>query len=245
MLQFHPHLRCGNSSVVEHNLAMVGVASSTLVSRSIFLLLFLFSTAFSITIREALNEQLSERFEGIQVFALSIEQPKGIPSDIASYRLENIIITSINGAKGGAKATFSKDGAGLNINFKFEISAQMQVLFATTDIAKNETISEANSKILPIEIQNYDQIMLKAIPTSKLAKNNIKAGMPIRQNNILSPKDVLRGDELIVEVHDGGVSVQTTGIATSDASIGDIIEIRIGSSRQKGQITAKNKAVIK
>ena len=227
MLQFHSHLNCGNSSVVEHNLAMVGVASSTLVSRSIFLLIFLFSTAFSITLKEA------------------IEQPRDVPSDIASYRLENIIITSINGAKGGAKAIFSKDGAGLNINFKFEMSAQMQVLFATTDIARNEAISEANSKILPIEIQNYDQIMLKEIPAGKLAKNNIKAGAPIRQNNILSPKDVLRGDELIVEIRDGGVSVQTTGIATTDANIGDVIEIRMGSTRQKAQITAKNKAVIK
>ena len=245
MLQFHSHLNCGNSSVVEHNLAMVGVASSTLVSRSIFLLLFLFSTAFSITIKEALSQQLSERFAGISIFALSIEQPRDVPSDIASYRLENIIITSINGAKGGAKATFSKDGAGLNINFKFEMGAQMQVLFATTDIAKNEAISEANSKILPIEIQNYDQIMLKEIPAGKLAKNNIKAGAPIRQNNILSPKDVLRGDELIVEIRDGGVSVQTTGIATTDANIGDVIEIRMGSARQKAQITAKNKAVIK
>ncbi|MCI7237418.1 flagellar basal body P-ring formation chaperone FlgA [Campylobacter sp.] len=125
------------------------------------------------------------------------------------------------------------------------MSAQMQVLFATTDIARNEAISEANSKILPIEIQNYDQIMLKQIPAGKLAKNNIKAGTPIRQNNILSPKDVLRGDELIVEIRDGGVSVQTTGIATTDANIGDVIEIRMGSTRQKAQITAKNKAVIK
>ena len=87
--------------------------------------------------------------------------------------------------------------------------------------------------------------MLKQIPAGKLAKNNIKAGTPIRQNNILSPKDVLRGDELIVEIRDGGVSVQTTGIATTDANIGDVIEIRMGSTRQKAQITAKNKAVIK
>ena len=56
---------------------------------------------------------------------------------------------------------------------------------------------------------------------------------------------MLRGDELIVEIRDGGVSVQTTGIATTDANIGDVIEIRMGSTRQKAQITAKNKAVIK
>lgn len=245
MLQFCSHSNCGNSSVVEHNLAMVGVASSTLVSRSIFLLLFLFSSVFSITIKEALSEQLSERFAGISIFALSIEQPKGVPSNIASYKLDNIIITSINGSKGGAMANFSKDGAGLNINFKFEMSAQMPVLFATTDIAKNEALSEANSKILPIEIENYDQSMLSSLPAGKLAKNNIKAGTPIKQNNLLTPKDVLRGDELIVEVRDGGVSIQTTGVAMSDANIGDIIEIRMGSARQKAQVTSKNRAVIK
>ena len=39
------HFDCGNSSGVEHNLAKVGVASSNLVSRSIFfILIFLFST---------------------------------------------------------------------------------------------------------------------------------------------------------------------------------------------------------
>ena len=42
-LKYGLHFRCGNSSGVEHNLAKVGVASSNLVSRSIFLIsLFLF-----------------------------------------------------------------------------------------------------------------------------------------------------------------------------------------------------------
>ena len=48
MLKFRPF--CGNSSVVEHNLAKVGVASSNLVSRSIFCLLLFFTSLFSQTL---------------------------------------------------------------------------------------------------------------------------------------------------------------------------------------------------
>ena len=45
MVEFRPF--CGNSSVVEHNLAKVGVASSNLVSRSIFFILLFLSSLFS------------------------------------------------------------------------------------------------------------------------------------------------------------------------------------------------------
>ncbi len=45
MVEFRPF--CGNSSVVEHDLAKVGVASSNLVSRSILILLLFFSSLFS------------------------------------------------------------------------------------------------------------------------------------------------------------------------------------------------------
>ena len=45
MVEFRPF--CGNSSVVEHDLAKVGVASSNLVSRSILFLLLFISSLFS------------------------------------------------------------------------------------------------------------------------------------------------------------------------------------------------------
>ncbi len=45
MIEFRPF--CGNSSVVEHNLAKVGVASSNLVSRSILFILLFISSLFS------------------------------------------------------------------------------------------------------------------------------------------------------------------------------------------------------
>ena len=58
--------------MVEHNLAMVGVASSTLVSRSIFLLIFLFSTAFSITLKEALSNELTTKIPNLTINNIEI-----------------------------------------------------------------------------------------------------------------------------------------------------------------------------
>ena len=244
MLQFQLNFKCGNSSVVEHNLAMVGVASSTLVSRSIFLLLLLFSSLFSITIKESLTELLNEKYPNIQVEFLQIQTPRNLPSDITSYTLKEVIITSINGTNGGAKAVFDKDGSITSINFKFEIAAKMPVLIATSDIAKGTILSEQNSQIDLIEFEDYDKTMLDSIPQNKLAKNNIRANTPIRVNNIYAPKDVLKGSTLILEVRDGSVVIQSSATATSDANIGDIIEVRQGSIRQKAKIVSKNKAVI-
>ncbi len=52
MLKFNSVLS-GNSSVVEHNLAKVGVASSNLVSRSILLLLIVFIPSFSFSLNNS------------------------------------------------------------------------------------------------------------------------------------------------------------------------------------------------
>ena len=244
MIQFHFVFDCGNSSVVEHDLAMVGVASSTLVSRSIFLLLFLFSSLFSVTIKESLTELLSQKYPNIQVEFLEIQTPKNLPNDIATYVLKEVMITSINGANGGAKAVFDNGGGITSINFKFEISAKMPVLIATSDIAKGTIINQENAQILLTPFENYDKTMLDSMPENKLAKNNIRANTPIKLNNIYAPKDVLKGSTLILEVRDGSVLIQSSAVATSDANIGDTIEVRQGSLRQKAKIISKNKAVI-
>ena len=68
--------------------------------------------------------------------------------------------------------------------------------------------------------------------------------LKLKLNNIYAPKDVLKGSTLILEVRDGSVVIQSSATATSDANIGDTIEVRQGSLRQKAKIISKNKAVI-
>lgn len=245
MLQFQLNFKCGNSSVVEHNLAMVGVASSTLVSRSIFLLLFLFSTAFSITIKESLANELQNRFENIVIEQIEVFAPKNIPANIADFALKSVQITSISGAKGGAKATFSGNGKPLEINFKFEVNASVVVLVATKDIKSGEQISEQNTALLPIDLAKYEQNTLTKEQSGKLAKHNIKSGNPIKSNNLSARKAVLRGDTITLSASDGGVSVQVSVVAMQDGDIGDIIEVRNGSVRQRAQIISKTQAVVR
>lgn len=230
--------------MVEHNLAMVGVASSTLVSRSIFLLLLLFSSLFSITIKEALNDRLLEKHPNIQINALQIQTPKNVPSDISSYNLDDVTITSLRGNDGGAKAAFSKENKEININFKFEMSAKIPVLVAKTDIQKTQSVDASNAALELIDFNDYEQTMLLEMPTKKSTKHNIKANTPIRANNLIEPKDVLKGSVLAIEVRDGGVLVESSAVASSDGNIGEIIEVRQGSLRQRARIISKTKAII-
>ena len=82
MIKSHLHFNCGNSSAVEHDLAKVGVASSNLVSRSIFLMLFFTTYIFSKTITLLphycvdQNLKLNANFFGSKEMFQVIELPK-------------------------------------------------------------------------------------------------------------------------------------------------------------------------
>lgn len=244
MIQFHPHLNCGNSSVVEHNLAMVGVASSTLVSRSIFLLLFFISSVFSITIKESLSEELTNRFSDINITDIEVFAPKKLPSDIASYTLKGVQITSLSGAKGGAKAFFLKEQGSTEISFKFEINAQIPVLLASKDIKSGSRLDEENTKIALIDFAQYEQNMLSALAKNKIARHNLRANTPIKANNVNNKKDISKGDILTLNIQDGGVSIQTSAEAMQDGNIGEFIEVRTKSGKTRAKIISKNQALI-
>ena len=96
MVEFRPF--CGNSSVVEHDLAKVGVASSNLVSRSILLFFFLLSSLFS-------NEILIDKVYCIEQNILNASffgykgkddfQVLTIPKDRAHYTIPSSQVISI------------------------------------------------------------------------------------------------------------------------------------------------------
>ncbi len=99
MIPFQSQLTSGNSSVVEHDLAKVGVASSNLVSRSIFLILLLFISAFSgdkFLIKHGYCVDGLKKVDA-SLFAKSIKKDffiLDLPKNRASYSVTSLKITS-------------------------------------------------------------------------------------------------------------------------------------------------------
>ena len=139
------HFDCGNSSGVEHNLAKVGVASSNLVSRSIFLLLFfLFSTklfANEVSIYPMyciVNDQISLRtlgFDGEDNEILNLEGMRA--AKIESKRLYEILTSNFKTYKdkSGGSVVFVK-----NCQIMDEI--QMHFLKAISDEYPGISVSD-------------------------------------------------------------------------------------------------------
>ena len=139
------HFDCGNSSGVEHNLAKVGVASSNLVSRSIFfILIFLFSTklfANEVSIYPMyciVNDQISLRtlgFDGEDNEILNLEGMRA--AKIESKRLYEILTSNFKTYKdkSGGSVVFVK-----NCQIMDEI--QMHFLRAISDEYPGISVSD-------------------------------------------------------------------------------------------------------
>ena len=160
------HFDCGNSSGVEHNLAKVGVASSNLVSRSIFfILIFLFSTklfANEVSIYPMyciVNDQISLRtlgFDGEDNEILNLEGMRA--AKIESKRLYEILTSNFKTYKdkSGGSVVFVK-----NCQIMDEI--QMHFLKAISDEYPGISVSDLSispQNKLPV---NFKDLVFKNI----------------------------------------------------------------------------------
>ena len=96
MIEFRPF--CGNSSVVEHDLAKVGVASSNLVSRSILILLLFLSSLFSNEVHIDKTYCVEQDILNASFFGYKGKddfQVLTLPKERANYTVSSSQVTSI------------------------------------------------------------------------------------------------------------------------------------------------------
>ena len=160
------HFDCGNSSGVEHNLAKVGVASSNLVSRSIFfILIFLLSTklfANEVNIYPMyciVNDQISLRtlgFDGEDNEILNLERKRAAKID--SKKLYEILTANFKTYKdkSGGSVAFVK-----NCSIMDEI--QMQFLRSISDEYPGISISDLSISPQNKLPANFKEFVLKNI----------------------------------------------------------------------------------
>ncbi len=239
--------KCGNSSVVEHNLAMVGVASSTLVSRSIFLLLFIFlNQLFAITLTNIVAEKIKRENPNILIEHLELVQPSSLPDDFGEYKLKDVQISNLNGAGGAIKAVYLTPKGSLRpITVRFNMSAKIAVFIATQDLPRDHALSEGDYAREYIDFREYSSDALSEISAPLVAKTRVKQGEVLKSRQFARQKDVRKGDAIVVVVTEGAVSAEALGVAGQDGSVGDVINVKIGSQTLRAQIVSKNRAIVR
>ncbi len=137
---------------------------------------------------------------------------------------------------------------GWTIYVPAEVKVMADVLYVTRPVARDQTIGfddlslqMANLTQFPEGVfTDYSQVV------GKVAAMNITAGQPMRSNMVRAPFVILRGQSVKLTVVGRGFSVSSEGQALSDASDGQVLQVRntagriiSGLARQNGIVEVR------
>ena len=238
--------RCGNSSVVERDLAMVDVASSTLVSRSIFLFILSVNLLFGANLGELTKEQIKKQIPTIKIQSLILNEPDSLPSGFNEYKLQSVDLQKINKNHGTIKAIYKTSTNSLkNIFVRFDIKAQIGVYVAKNEIPRNHELNLNDYFFKMVDISQYDPDMILSLQHGLITKVKIKKDDILKQRQFKIKNDVLKGDQVVLIVQDGGLNAQILATATQNGRIGDTINFKTENQNIKATLISKDKAVVR
>ena len=81
----------------------------------------------------------------------------------------------------------------------------------------------------------------------KVAKHALEASLPIQDRNVGVPVVIKRGDRVTMIVTGNGITLTATGLAMSDAGIGQTVKLANAASNRtvEGLVTGPNTATIR
>ncbi len=107
-------------------------------------------------------------------------------------------------------------------------------LTVTALVPRGTVLSEANTRTatfygpLPTDVITSVQSLRRAVATGPL-----QPGQPLRLSGIRALPDVVRGDEVVVAVRRGPVSIESYAVAEEEGMTGDQITVRSGESGEQ------------
>ena len=114
-----------------------------------------------------------------------------------------------------------------------EVKVMANVLHVARPVARDQTIGFEDVTLQMINLAqspegiftDYEQAV------GKIAVMNLTAGQPVRQNMLRAPYIILRGQNVKLMVIGRGFSVSSDGHALSDASEGQVVQVRNSAGR--------------
>ncbi|MEM7577220.1 MAG: flagellar basal body P-ring formation chaperone FlgA [Planctomycetota bacterium] len=119
------------------------------------------------------------------------------------------------------------------------IGWKTQVLTATRDIARHERLSEANVALAEVTIDRDLDGELFTVDAIRgaAAASPLRAGQPVRQDDLGRPTLVKRGQAVTVQVRRGNFEMTTTAFADHDAALHEPVTLRSEARRTRDSKT--------
>ncbi len=120
-----------------------------------------------------------------------------------------------------------------------KVSLEGTVLVANRDLARHETISNADVRLEMRKVSSMSGNTLSQV-TSALGlqtKRAVRAGEVLRSSNLTAAKVVSKGDQVTITATSQGISVAAAGTAMANGKVGE--QIRVQNDRTERIVKAR------
>ena len=123
-----------------------------------------------------------------------------------------------------------------------EVKVMADVLHVARPVAREQTIGFDDVSLQTVNLARTPEGVLTdyAQAVGKLAAMNLTVGQPVRANMLRAPYIILRGQNVKLMVVGRGFSVSSEGLALSDASEGQVVQVRNTAGRVTSGLARPN-----
>ncbi len=186
-------------------------------------------------IRSAIIGKFHETYPTMKIKHLQIKPVSSLYRKLADYRVADIALTTddLRRSRGNVMVTFTKGGRKRKLYFKYNLSAQITLYTAATDLQRGRAITPetALQKTIPFTTLYHKPITEEAF-YHYVARRNIKEDAILSPDKLKKRTDIQRNDKVSALIRDGGVSLSFEATALQEGNAGDIIKIRKDYKRQ-------------
>lgn len=126
------------------------------------------------------------------------------------------------------------------------ILGSQSILVAARALARDTVLAPADVRLAPAAsgTPGYGTLSDPAEVTGKRLRRNIEAGTPVTAALLDAPVLVRRGQQVTLEATQGGFNVRMAGVARTEGSLGQIIEVENGGSGRIVQAVVRSPKVV-
>lgn len=126
------------------------------------------------------------------------------------------------------------------------ILGSQSMLVAARPLARDTVLTPADVRLAPAATgtPGYGMLSDPAEVAGKRLRRTIEAGTPVTASMLDAPVLVRRGQQVTLEATQGGFNVRMAGVARTEGSLGQIIEVENGGSGRVVQAVVRSPKVV-
>ena len=128
-----------------------------------------------------------------------------------------------------------------------QISAYQKVVVTRNPVLRKQVLNSSDISLEKREVSSLNSGFFSQTEqvTGRISRLNLPAGAVIAPRNIMIPKVVKRGDQVIILAETSGIQVRMSGKAMNDAALGERVRVMNGKSRRIVEGNAIEKGIVK